>query len=196
MRITGGAWRSRRLRGPGRTTAVRPTPDAMRERAFAVLGDLVLGARCLDLFAGTGAVGLEALSRGAASVVFAEHHIATARILRANCESFELESDRAAVIIRPAADAVAGLARSGQRFDLAWADPPFEIWQEGLEAVVAAFASGLLAPEGLACLECPEKADVEAALPAGLEIVRDLKGGASRVVMMQRTVVSRSNVPR
>ena len=82
MRITGGEWRSRRLHGPGRKAAVRPTPDAMRERAFAVLGDRVEGARFLDLYAGTGAVGLEALSRGAASVVFVERHAATARIWR------------------------------------------------------------------------------------------------------------------
>ena len=187
MRITGGEWRSRRLRGPGRSAAVRPTPDAMRERAFAVLGGRVVGTRFLDLFAGTGAVGLEALSRGAASVVFVERHAATAKVLRGNCESFELDATRASIFVRTAIDAVADLARRKQRFDLAWADPPFESWQEGLEAVVAAFASNLLAPDGLACLECPEKATVEAALPDILEVVRDLEGGASRVVMIQRS---------
>jgi 16S rRNA (guanine966-N2)-methyltransferase len=175
---------------------VRPTPDAMRERAFAVLGERVVGARCLDLFAGTGAVGLEALSRGAASVVFVERHAATAKILRANCESFELVADHAAILIRPAADGVADLARSGQRFDLAWADPPFESWQEGLDVLVSVFTTGLLGAGALACFECPEKADVEAAMPGELEITRDLKGGASRVVMMKRAVVSRSNVTR
>lgn len=189
MRITGGEWRSRRLRGPGRTAAVRPTPDAMRERAFAVLGERVVGARVLDLFAGTGAVGLEALSRGAAAVVFVERHAATARILRANCESFGLETSRAAVLVRPAAAAVADLARHGHSFDLAWADPPFESWAEGLEVLAAAFAAGLLGPESIACLECPARADVAGALPESLEIVRDLAGGASRVVMIRRSNV-------
>lgn len=189
MRITGGEWRSRRLRGPGRTAAVRPTPDAMRERAFAVLGDRVVGARFLDLFAGTGAVGLEALSRGAESVVFVERHPATAGILRANCASFELEKSRAAVLVRPSAAAVTELARQGHSFDIAWADPPFESWAEGLEALASAFTAGLLGSGALACLECPARADVAGALPESLEIVRDLAGGASRVVMIRRSNV-------
>lgn len=189
MRITGGEWRSRRLRGPGKTAAVRPTPDAMRERAFAVLGDRVDGARFLDLYAGTGAVGLEALSRGAASVVFVERHSATARILHANCESFELERDRATILVRSAAAVVADFAHRGERFNLAWADPPFESWAEGLKVLAATFAADLLEAGALACLECPAKAEVATALPESLEIVRDLAGGASRVVMIRRSNV-------
>jgi 16S rRNA (guanine(966)-N(2))-methyltransferase RsmD len=161
----------------------------MRERAFAVLGDRVEGARFLDLYAGTGAVGLEALSRGAASVVFVERHQATAKILRANCASFELEPSRAAILVRPAAAAVVDLARSGHSFDIAWADPPFESWAEGLEVLAAAFAVGLLGPVAIACLECPARAEVAVALPESLEIVRDLAGGASRVVMIRRSNV-------
>lgn len=194
MRITGGAWRSRRLDGPGRGAAVRPTPDAMRERAFAVLGERVQGARVLDLFAGTGAVGLEALSRGAATVTFVERHPATGRVLRGNIARFELEAARAAVILRPAAAALRELARAGAAFDLAWADPPFAGWREGLEALTAAFAAGLLAPGGLACLECPAKAEVAGALPEGLEVMRELAGGASRVVMIRRVDDGSSNI--
>jgi 16S rRNA (guanine966-N2)-methyltransferase len=189
LRITGGEWRSRRLRGPGRTAAVRPTPDAMRERAFAVLGDRVRDARVLDLFAGTGAVGLEALSRGAAAVVFVERHAPAAAVLRANRKSFELDTKRATILVRNASAAVDLLARQGDHFDLAWVDPPFESWAEGLKAVVAAFAAGLLEPEAIACLECPAKADVAGALPGSLEVVRDLAGGASRVVMIRRVGV-------
>lgn len=189
MRITGGAWRSRRLAGPGRTAAVRPTPDAMRERAFAVLGERVHGARFLDLYAGTGAVGLEALSRGAAAVTFVERDPTTARVLRANCSRFDLEATRAVMIVRPVAAALRELARARAAFELAWADPPFERWQEGLEALVAAFSSSLLAGGGLACLECPAKAEVAGALSGSLEIVRDLAGGASRVVMIRRSNV-------
>ena len=186
MRITGGAWRSRRLHGPGRSTKVRPTPDAMRERAFAVLGERVVGANILDLFAGTGSVGLEAMSRGAAAVIFVERHPPTAKILRINCALFELDLDRAGVMVQSVRAALAELSRREARFDLLWADPPFEKWREGLEAVVTAFRDGLLGDGAVSCLECPAKAPVEAELPDELQVARDLRGGASRVVMITR----------
>ncbi len=69
---------------------LRPTPDALRERAFAVLGEQVIGASWLDLYAGTGAVGFEALSRGAREVLFVEHHRAAARLITANRDTLEL----------------------------------------------------------------------------------------------------------
>jgi 16S rRNA (guanine966-N2)-methyltransferase len=156
----------------------------MRERAFAVLGQRITGARFLDLFAGTGAVGIEALSRGARSVVFVERNRSSARLIEQNSASFDLGPDRARLIIRPAIAAVRELAKHGDRFHIAWADPPFEDWSEGLETVVELFEAHLLEADGLACLECPEKADVAGALPPHLEIVRDLAGGASRVVMI------------
>ncbi len=167
---------------------LRPTPDAMRERAFAVLAHRVHDARFLDLFAGTGAVGLEALSRGARSVVFVEKHRGAAHLIEENSASFDLTADRAELMVRDAAAAVGRLARRGDRFDIAWADPPFESWEEGLEILATVFSSGILAPGGLACLECPAKADVESSLPENLQIVRDLTGGASRVVMIEIAV--------
>ncbi len=185
MRITGGEWRSRRLRGPGKNLQLRPTPDAMRERAFAVLADRVHDSRFLDLFAGTGAVGLEALSRGARSVVFVEKHRGAATLIEMNSASFDLTTDRAELTVCGAAATVDQLARRGDSFDIAWADPPFECWREGLDVLVAAFDSGLLNATGLACLECPAKADVAGSLPSSLQIARDLAGGASRVVMIE-----------
>lgn len=182
MRVTGGRWCSRQLKGPTRGMPLRPTPDAMRERAFAVLGDRIAGARALDLYAGTGAVGIEALSRGAARVVFVERHPAAVRLVEANLARLGATSAEAVVMVRPARAAVEELARLGERFDLVWADPPFEIWQEGLEVLEAAAAVGLLAVDGIACLECPERADV--AVATGLEVLRDLGGGASRVVLL------------
>jgi 16S rRNA (guanine966-N2)-methyltransferase len=184
VRITGGEWRSRRLLGPGKNLHIRPTPDAMRERAFAVLGDRVSGARFLDLFAGTGVNGIEALSRGAHSVVFVERHRAAAHLTSKNIAAFDLPPDRVELIVGKADAAVGRLARRSTTFDIAWADPPFEIWTEGLEAVVKLFESGLMDDGSIACLECPEKADVADILPGDLEIVRDLAGGASRVVMI------------
>ena len=136
MRITGGEWRSRRLRGPGKSMPLRPTPDAMRERAFAVLGDRVDGAHVLDLFAGTGSVGLEALSRGARAVVFVESHPAARRLVRENCAALGVDEARARLLVRSALSVVRDLARRGGAFDFAWADPPFEHWQEGLEEML------------------------------------------------------------
>ncbi len=181
MRITGGSWRSRPLRGPRRGMPLRPTPDALRERAFAVLGERVRGARFLDLFAGTGAVGLEALSRGAARTVFVERHRGAAALVAANRESLGAE-EQSSVMVHTADRAVRELARRGERFELVWADPPFERWQEGLDAVALAARLGVLAAGGLACLECPAHAVVN---HPDLEVVRDLAGGASRVVLLR-----------
>lgn len=186
MRVTGGEWRSRRLRGPSKGQKLRPTPDSMRERSFAVLGGIVVDARVLDLFAGTGAVGIESLSRGAASVIFVEVHRSAARLIRSNLESLGVERHRGSVMNRPAARAVADLQGQGRIFDLVWADPPFETWTDGLEALVAAVKAGITTDDATLCLECPARADLEAVLPEDLMIERDLKGGASRVVMLRR----------
>lgn len=179
MRVTGGRWRSRRLKGPSRGMALRPTPDALRERAFAVLGDLVKGARILDLFAGTGAVGLEALSRGARAAVFVERHRKAAALINANIEA--LEADEAArVIVGSALSTVRALAARGERFGLVWADPPFERWEEGATALEK--AAELLTEGGLACLECPAAAQWRG---EALQVVRELAGGASRLLILR-----------
>lgn len=185
MRVTGGEWRSRRLRGPSKGQKLRPTPDAMRERVFAVLGSEVVDAEILDLFAGTGAVGIEALSRGAARAVFIDIHHSAAKLIRLNTETLEIPVERAKIVNRPAARAVADLARTGRVFDLIWADPPFETWRDGLDALSAAIDAGLAADHATLCLECPTEAKVSIELPPTIEIVRDLKGGASRVVILR-----------
>ena len=196
MRITGGIWRSRRLKSPGRNSLVRPTPDSMRERAFQVLGSDVVDAAFLDLFAGTGAVGLEALSRGAASAVFVEEHSATARLSRHNIEQFIEARGRARVMNLSADLAIKRLARGGQSFNIAWADPPFPTWFDGAEALAAAFAQGVIKPDGFACLECPERADINS-LPDGIIVRRELGGGASRVLILERSSVRpREKLPR
>jgi 16S rRNA (guanine966-N2)-methyltransferase len=161
---------------------LRPTPDAMRERAFAVLGARVEGARFLDLYAGTGAVALEALSRGAAAVVMVEKNRSAARLVEANLASLGVAAAVARLMVAPAARALGDLGRKGAQFDLAWADPPFETWEEGFESVRQAFASGVLHVDATACLECPARAVVTA---DDLEVERDLLGGASRVVMLR-----------
>ena len=162
---------------------LRPTPDSMRERAFQILGADVVDVDFLDLFAGTGIVGLEALSRGAASTVFVEKHQAAARLLRGNVDLFPEARDRTSIVCLEAVAAIRRFARLGESFDIAWADPPFPTWEDGAEALAAAFAENVLKPGGIACLECPDRADLSH-LPESLKVVRDLTGGASRLVIL------------
>ena len=182
MRITGGMWRSRRLRGPSKGMPLRPTPDALRERAFAVLGDAVEGARWLDLFAGTGIVGFEALSRGARKAVFVERHRAAGRLIERNRDSLEIPESWARIIVEEAARGIRRLAREGESFHLAWADPPFERWELGLEALELAVGLSVFEPGATACLECPSGVEPKSSV---LSRVRDLSGGASRLVIFR-----------
>jgi 16S rRNA (guanine966-N2)-methyltransferase len=120
LRLTGGTLRSRSVRTPsGR--AVRPTPARVKEALFSILADRLDNANVLDLFAGTGALGFEALSRGAAHATFVEQHRPTADALRGTAQALGL-SDRTTVLAlstERAARMVAG------RFDLVFADPPY-----------------------------------------------------------------------
>jgi len=185
LRITGGAWRSRRLSGPSKRMPLRPTPDSMRERAFQVLGLKVVDADFLDLFSGTGAVGLEALSRGASAAIFVEQHPAAVRLIRKNLSLFPEVGVGVTVLGLSAHAAITRLVRLGTTFDIVWADPPFPTWHDGFEVLVAAFERGVIRQDGIACLECPERAEITN-LPRDVVIRRDLDGGASRVVMMAR----------
>ena len=119
LRIIGGQWRSRHLEFP-ELPGLRPTPDRVRETLFNWLAPVLPGARCLDLFAGSGALGIEALSRGAAETVFVEQHPAAVGALRANLA--KLQADGAHVHM---ADAQAWLRLPSTPFDIVFLDPPF-----------------------------------------------------------------------
>jgi len=120
LRLTGGTLRSRSVRTPsGR--AVRPTPARVKEALFSILADRVDDANVLDLFAGTGALGFEALSRGAAHATFVEAHRATADALRGTARELGL-ADRTTVLAVPA-DRAARMVDG--RYDLVFADPPY-----------------------------------------------------------------------
>src|SRR5487761_2797460 len=130
MRVIGGEFRSRKINSlPGMD--VRPTPDRMRETLFNIIAAEVPGATFLDAYAGTGAVGIEALSRGAAHVTFLEKHKAAVELIRANLKSLGALA-HATVIVGPALRELGRL-----RADIVFLDPPYPLEKEyaaGLEA--------------------------------------------------------------
>lgn len=154
LRIIGGEWRSRKLRFAD-VPGLRPTPDRVRETLFNWLQMQVPGARCLDLFAGSGALGLEALSRGAREVVMVEKHPAAARALRDNIALLGAQN---AVLAND--DAFRYLQRETQGFDLIFLDPPFR--KNLLEPVLEIlFAKALLNSGGMIYLEQETEADID-----------------------------------
>lgn len=134
LRIIGGQWRSRRLEFPD-MPGLRPTPDRVRETLFNWLAPMLPGARCLDLFAGSGALGIEALSRGAAEVVFVERHPLAIRALRENLARLKAENARI-----EQSEALTWLRQPGTPFEIVLLDPPFG--QGLLEPVCAALDVG------------------------------------------------------
>ena len=142
MRIIAGALKGRVLAPvKGRT---RPTAAKVREAIFDILGSAVLEVMVLDLFAGTGALGMEALSRGAAQAVFVEEQPAALKVLRRNLETLGLQ-DLSLVLPLPVATALKKLAAQGARFSLVFLDPPYG---DGAAPTLAALAaSGLLSPQ-------------------------------------------------
>ena len=124
MRVIGGADRGRRLAAP-RGLRTRPTAERVREALFDILGPTVAGMRVLELFAGTGAVGIEALSRGSTRVVFVERDREALRVLRANLAALAVSRERARVVAGDALAVLPGLARSEAPFGLVFLDPPY-----------------------------------------------------------------------
>jgi len=173
MRISGGAARGIQLVVP-KGDAVRPATDGMRQAAFSSLGALVVGARFLDLFAGSGAYGLEALSRGAAGGVFVEKNAKAAACLRQNlaavCKSIGRDEDGITVF---QADALT-VPTDGVP-DLVFIDPPYEIIPEVAPILFARLAEALGAkPDALVVFELPGELDL--APPGWTQLKRLGKG--------------------
>ena len=177
MRIIAGQFKGRRLealRGDG----VRPTSDKLRETLFNIVAPRIDGARVLDVFAGTGALGLESLSRGAIHVVFIERDRRAAALIAANVARCGV-ADRCA-IIRDTAERVLQDEIAGGPFDLVMLDPPYDY--EPLGPVVAQ-AGAQLAPQGLLILEhASRRAAPEA---EGLRATRTVRSGDSSLTMFE-----------
>jgi 16S rRNA (guanine966-N2)-methyltransferase len=166
MRIVGGRFRGRALAGPN-SDAIRPTSDRLRETIFNILahsyGDPVAGARVLDLFAGTGAMGLEALSRGAAFALFVDDGAQARGLIRENVEALGLGG--ATRLFRRDATRM-GAAAPNAPFSLVFCDPPYGR-DLAPRALAACAAGGWLSPGALVVVE--EAQGVEVSLPAGFE---------------------------
>jgi 16S rRNA (guanine966-N2)-methyltransferase len=182
MRIVGGRFRGRALAGP-RTNAIRPTSDRLRESLFNILAHSYglprEGTRVLDLFAGTGALGLEAVSRGAAQALFVESGVEARGLIRTNIEALGLTGSTR-ILRRDATD----LGRAGtiQPFDLVFCDPPYGRGL-GERALASAAAGGWLNPGALAVLE--EDSEVAVVPPALFEVIELREAGDSQLNVMR-----------
>ncbi len=179
IRIIGGQWKRTRLPVPQRP-GLRPTPDRVRETLFNWLGQDVTGWRCLDAFAGTGALGLEAASRGAASVLLVEQD----GELLARLQQHVLRLQATSVQLRRG-DGVAALRQCAPAsLDLVLLDPPFDsaLFQPALQAAAQA-----VGPQGWVYLEAPQAWDEAALAPLGLALHRHLRAGAVHAHLL-RTV--------
>jgi 16S rRNA (guanine966-N2)-methyltransferase len=158
VRVTGGQFGGRTLVGPpARSREVRPTSDRARETLFAVLGRRLSGMRVLDLFCGTGALGIEAVSRGADSAVLVD---AKPALARRNVEAIGI-ANRCEVV---RADAIRYLERSGERFGLILCDPPYRLAAR-FEPDLARLLPPRLARYGRIAVECSARRPLDLGLP-------------------------------
>ncbi len=151
MRVIAGEFKSRRLKTlPGAKT--RPMSDKLRETLFNVLGASVQGAVFADCYAGSGAVGLEALSRGAEFVYFLENHRAAVRVIHANLKSLAIEEGYE-VLAMDVAAGLRSLAQRAVRFDVVFLDPPYKEAEEYTRTLALLGESNLLAPGAVVVAE-------------------------------------------
>ncbi|MBM3835065.1 MAG: 16S rRNA (guanine(966)-N(2))-methyltransferase RsmD [Verrucomicrobia bacterium] len=183
MRIIGGTAAGLLLKVP-KGFDVRPTPDLVKQALFNSLGARVVGARVLELFAGSGALGLECLSRGAAQVVSVEKANRHARMIRENLEAIHLDPKRFDLRVQDAFQAIAQLAEASRQFDLVLADPPYGEKNVGRRST--SFAQQLLddarlpsliAPDGLLVIGHTKRDTLT--VPAAWAEVKMLKHGDS-----------------
>lgn len=150
MRIIAGEYRGRRIKHP-QNKEIRPTKDRVREAVFSMIAEKVPGSRVLDLFAGSGAYGLEALSRGAKSCIFVEENRDACRVIQDNIDSLSL-SERTQIAQEDVFYAAESLSENGEKFDLVFSDPPYKtgLAKKTLNSI---YHYDILNPAGLLILE-------------------------------------------
>jgi len=184
MRIIKGEFRNRRILTP-KGLSTRPTPEMVREALFNILGDFVVEARVLDLFAGSGGVGLEALSRGAASAAFVERDARALAVLKRNIQTFGARGCAQLV----AADAYRRMnALAGREFDFIFAAPPYDNLNPG--AILMGIARmRLLADGGILVIQIPSS---DQAIPEvkGLVLVDERRYGRNQLTFYEKVAES------
>lgn len=158
MRVISGTAKGKRLKAPtGLNT--RPITDMIKEALFNVLGSRVMDARFLDLFAGSGSVGIEALSRGASKVIFVEHSNEAAKIIKENVDNCRFDQ-RYQILRNDVFKALGLLERQEDRFDLIYIDPPFTNDKIFNEIMVAIDAIDILEPDGILIIRAPRRKEM------------------------------------
>jgi 16S rRNA (guanine(966)-N(2))-methyltransferase RsmD len=194
MRIVAGKFRSRHLL-PLKKLKLRPTSDRLRETLFNVLAGRVENSRVLDLFAGTGAIGIEAISRGSSSVVFADNHSAAAKLIRENLASLEVTAG-VRVLVADAVAAIATLAREKTPpFDLVFLDPPYAQESQYRTVLDALATSPLVGADTIVIAEHAKSLQLPAAV-SGLRSLRELRQGDSALTFFRRNVHPAESVSR
>jgi len=155
MRVVGGKLGSRRV-ASGRGMAVRPTSDRLRETLFDILQTRIAGCFFVDGYAGTGAVGIEAISRGARAVAFLEKHRAGTALIRRNLEDLGITAG-AEILAGDAVSGLATLAARGEPADVLFFDPPYQETKEYERVLEALAGSPLVAPHSLVIFERQKK---------------------------------------
>ena len=159
MRIIAGSRKGHRISAP-HGTDTRPTSDRVRENVFNIVGPLD-DAKVLDLYAGSGAMGLEALSRGASRAVFVERDDAAARTIEQNLDKLRLPGT---VLRRDAVNVLAAEAAAGRQYDLVLVDPPYDMY-ETLQPQLARYLPAVIAEDGVLVVETDARVEPELPLP-------------------------------
>ena len=180
LRIIGGRWRGRKLTVID-SEGLRPTPSRVRETLFNWLQFSLSGANCLDLFAGTGALGLEAASRGVEKITLVEFNTGTAEQLSKNCQ--QLGADNYQLVNK---DAVSFLSGDQDQYDIVFIDPPYElgIWSEIAEQLVS---QDCLSLNALIYVEYPITA-IKPSLPSKWQLIKEKKAGGVNYCLFKNTV--------
>jgi len=181
MRVIAGSAKGVRL-GPV-PAGVRPVSDRAREGLFSSLAAELPGARVLDLFAGTGSLGIEALSRGADRAVFVEHRAAVARALRANLDRTRL-GDRADVVTAEAVGFVTRHEPPTGAFDLVLADPPYDHPSEHVDALLAGLSQGWLGADAAVALTRRRRSSTPV-IPVDWRVAKRLEYGDTDVLVFR-----------
>ncbi len=181
MRVISGTAKKRRLKTP-KGYNVRPTADRVKEALFNILGERVPGCKFLDLFAGAGNIGIEALSRGAVDVVFVENDIKNIRIIKENLKITGLE-EQAELICKDVLNAIVILGMRKKQFDIIFLDPPYlKNYETGVLLAIA--SHGLLSPGGMVIVE----SNIKSRPPGGaknLKTIRQEKYGDTMLSFYQ-----------